>query len=64
MPKRRQKKARVAHHGFNHAYSAACYGRFEKATLRPEDSLFAIALICGVGLTAWLATVLYGFLIR
>jgi hypothetical protein len=64
MPKRRQRKARarVAQHGFNHAYSAAAYGRFQKATFRPEDSLFAIALICGLGLMAWLATVLYGFL--
>jgi hypothetical protein len=64
MPKRRQRKARahVAHHAFNHAYSAAAYGRFQKATFRPEDSLFDIALICGLGLTAWVTTVLYGFL--
>jgi len=62
MPKRRQRKARVAHHAFNHAYSAAAYGRFEKATFRPEDSLFAVALICGLGLMAWVATVLYDLL--
>ncbi len=64
MPKRRQRKARVAHHAFNHAYSAAAYGRFEKATFRPEDSLFAMALICGLGLLAWVTTVLYGFLTK
>ena len=64
MPKRRQGKARahLAHHAFNHAYSAAAYGRFQKATFRPEDSLFDIALICGLGLTAWVTTVLYSFL--
>ena len=64
MPKRRQRKAHahVAHHAFNHAYSAAAYGRFEKAAFPPEDSLFAIALICGLGLMAWVTTVLYGFL--
>ena len=64
MPKRRQRKTRahVAHHAFNHAYSAATYGRFQKATFRPEDSLFDIALICGLGLTAWAMTVLYSFL--
>jgi hypothetical protein len=64
MPKRRQReaRARVARHAFNHAYSAATYGRFEKATFRPEDSLFATALICGLGLMAWVTTVLYGFL--
>ena len=64
MPRHRQRKARAraAHHAFNHAYSAACYGRFQKAAFRPEDSLFAVALICGLGLIAWLTTVLYGFL--
>ena len=64
MPKRRQRKARAhaGHHAFNDAYSAACYGRFQKAAFRPEDSLFAVALICGLGLIAWLTTVLYGFL--
>jgi len=64
MPKHRQRKARAhaAHHAFNHAYSASCYGRFQKAAFRPEDSLFAVALICGLGLMAWVATVLYGFL--
>jgi hypothetical protein len=62
MRKRRKRNARVAHHAFNHAYSAAAYGRFQKATFRPEDSLFAIALICGLGLMAWAMTVLYGFL--
>ena len=64
MPSRKQRKARAhaAHHAFNHAYSAACYGRFQKAAFRPEDSLFAVALIYGVGLIAWAATVLYGFL--
>ena len=64
MPRRRQRKAhaRAAQHAFNHAYSASCYGRFQKAAFRPEDSLFAVALICGLGLMAWVATVLYGFL--
>ena len=64
MPKRRRRKARphVAHHAFNHAYSAATYGRFQKASFRPEDSLFDIVLICGLGLTAWAMTVLYSFL--
>jgi hypothetical protein len=64
MPRRKQRKARAhaAHHAFNHAYSAACYGRFQKAAFRPEDSLFAVALICGLGLMAWVATVLYGLL--
>jgi len=64
MPRRRQRKAsaRAAHHAFNDAYCASCYGRFQKATFRPEDSLFAVALICGLGLMAWVATVLYGLL--
>jgi hypothetical protein len=60
--RRRKTRARVAHHAFNHAYSAATYGRFEKATFRPDDTLFAIALICGLGLMAWVTTVLYAFL--
>jgi len=64
MSRRTQRKAhaRAGHHAFNHAYSASCYGRFQKAAFRPEDSLFAVALICGLGLMAWVATVLYGFL--
>ena len=64
MPRRKQRKARAhaAHHAFNHAYSAACYGRFQKSAFRPEDSLFAVALICGLGLMAWVVTVLYGLL--
>jgi hypothetical protein len=66
MEKSRQQKtrARVAHRAYNHAYTAATCGRFEKATVRPGDSLFAVALICGLGLMAWVATVLYGFLTK
>jgi hypothetical protein len=66
MEKSRQRKtrARVARRAYNHAYTAATCGRFEKATFRPGDSLFAVALICGLGLMAWVATVLYGFLTK
>jgi len=54
MPKRRHRKARahVAHHAFNHAYSRLLR-TLSEIHFSAEDSLVAIALICGVGLTAW-----------